>query len=51
MARDRFSQRPTVKAAIKHGEGQALALREGRRFFTVAGACHRAVEQIMKHPR
>ena len=25
--------RPTVKAAIKHGEGQALALREGRRFL------------------
>ena len=36
MARDRFSQRPTVKAAIKHGEGQALALRKGRRFFIVA---------------
>ena len=28
--------RPTVKAAIKHGEGQALALREGRRFFTLS---------------
>ena len=36
MARDRFSHRPTVKAAIKHGEGQALALRKGRRFFIVA---------------
>ena len=28
--------RPTVKAAIKPGEGQALALREGKRFFIVA---------------
>ena len=24
--------RPTVKAALKHGEGQALALREGEAF-------------------
>ena len=35
--------RPTVKAAIKHGEGQALALREGEAFFyRSAGAlgCH-----------
>ena len=28
--------RPTVKAAIKQGEGQALALREGKAFFTAA---------------
>ena len=28
--------RPTVKAAIKHGEGQALALREGAAFFFTA---------------
>ena len=24
---------------------------KGQRFFTVAGACHRDVERIMKHPQ
>ena len=33
------------------GEGQALALREWEAFFhRIADACHRDVEQFMKHP-
>ena len=44
--------RPTVKAALKHSEGQALALREGAAFFSPErGACPRDVERFMKHPR
>ena len=34
-----------------HGEGQALALREGAAFFSPQrGACPRDVERFLKHP-
>ena len=34
-----------------HGEGQALALREGAAFFPHREAYHLDVEQFMKHPQ
>ena len=50
--------RPTVKAAIKPGEGQALALREGVAFFFIVArgpsdatrACERVSLAIARAP-
>ena len=46
--------RPTVKAAMRQSSiarDRQSPYVKGRRFFTVAGACHRDVERIMKHPQ
>ena len=60
-ARRGTGPRPTVKAAIKHSEGNPLACACGmrgpspyvkeRRFFIVAGTCHRDIGRFRKHPQ
>ena len=42
---------PRTFGSPQHGEGQALALREGETFFSLhRGAYRRDVERFMKHP-
>ena len=47
----RENRQPRLFPRPRHGEGQALALREGAAFFSPQReGCHCDVERFMKHP-